>query len=105
HKVNLLRYRRGNRSKGRPVPFAITVEYAIELAAANRWYCAVTGLPLSAEIVNGRQPYAPSLDRVDSSKGYEEGNCRVVCVAANLAMNVWGEAVLLKMGRGIVARR
>ena len=41
-----------------------------------------------------RNPYGPSLDRIESSKGYSLGNCRIVSVAVNLAMNEWGEDVL-----------
>ena len=104
-KVVALQYRRGQRNKGRDIPYSITPEYALSLAETLKWHCAVTGLPMSIDVVHGRKPYSPSLDRIDPRAGYEEGNCRVVCLAANLAMNVWGEDVLVKMGRGIVARR
>lgn len=56
--------------------------------------CELTGLAF--DIGKGswsRRPYAPSIDRIDSSKGYTTDNCRVVCVAINLAMNEWGEDV------------
>ncbi len=42
-------------------------------------------------------PFAPSLDRIDSSKGYEEGNVRIVCLMVNLAMNTWGHGPLEKV--------
>ena len=86
---------------------AVTVDlaYVTKLAADNRWRCAVTGIPMTLEVVKGRKPYAPSIDRIDCAADYVPGNIRIVCVAANLAMNVWGEEVLLRLTRGIVARR
>jgi hypothetical protein len=38
-------------------------------------------------------PYAPSLDRIDSARGYEIDNIRWVCVAVNFMMNQWGDEV------------
>ncbi len=52
-----------------------------------------------------RAPWAPSVDRIDSSKGYVPGNVRLVCVAANLAMNEWGEDVLARVARAYVEAR
>lgn len=39
-------------------------------------FCPVLGLPLS--VVDGRSLNSPSLDRIDPTKGYVQGNCRVV---------------------------
>lgn len=41
-----------------------------------------------------RHPFAPSLDRIDSSKGYTLSNTRLVCVASNFCMNQWGDGVI-----------
>ena len=38
-------------------------------------------------------PFSPSVDRIDSSKGYTEDNCRVILWALNAAFGSWGEAV------------
>lgn len=43
------------------------------------------------------RPFMPSIDRTNSAKGYTAGNCRLVCVAANFAMNEWGQGVLHKL--------
>lgn len=40
-----------------------------------------------------RRPWAPSVDRIDSSFGYVEDNVQLVCVAANFAKGEWSENV------------
>ena len=52
--------------------------------------CAVTGLPLDMSGTTNN-PNQPSIDRIDSSTGYSIGNCRMVLLAVNYAMNAWGE--------------
>lgn len=81
------------------------IEYLLtEADIAAMWQrckgrCEVSGIEfdLAHEGPNLRRPYAPSVDRLDSAKGYTPENTRVVCVAVNLAMNAWGEAVLLRI--------
>lgn len=52
--------------------------------------CAITGLPLYfGPAVH--HPMQPSLDRIESGVGYCIGNCRIVLLAVNYAMNEWGE--------------
>lgn len=66
--------------------------------------CAVTGLlfnntkPSHAKI----RPWVPSVDRIDSTKGYITGNVRLVCACVNLAMNQFGDEVLLMIATGII---
>jgi hypothetical protein len=90
---------------GRLKAVSIDLDHVLALARATEWRCAVTGLPFTLETINGRKPYAPSIDRIDNSLDYTPGNVRIVCVAANLAMNVWGEEVLLRMTRGLLRRK
>lgn len=74
---------------------------------ASQWRCAVTGAPFSLRVVGPRKqrPYAPSIDRRDNDKGYVASNCRIVCAAANIAMNTWGEGVLLELARHMRSTR
>jgi len=51
-------------------------------------YCQLTGLPFDFMPTNKthKNPHAPSLDRIDSQKGYTKENCRVVLSAVNDAL-------------------
>lgn len=77
-------------------------------AMGNRenWRCAVTGIGFSRDrLENARtRAFAPSVDRIDCSKGYTESNCRLVCVAVNIAMNEWGEQVFARLARAYCRR-
>lgn len=66
--------------------------------------CEVTGIPFDWGS-DMREPYAPSVDRIDPKRGYSLDNCRMVCLSVNMAMNVWGEDVLLTIGQAMIAKR
>jgi hypothetical protein len=68
--------------------------------------CEVTGIPFSnsSPVKFQRRPWIPSLDRIDSTGPYSVANCRLVCVAANLAMNAWGHTVLGAMAVSMVEK-
>lgn len=91
--------------------FDLTLEDIEAMVLASNGRCAVTGIALSnekGELPHGkkmRRPWAPSIDRMDSTVGYTLGNCRIVCCAANYAMSQWGEDVLMEMAKSIARRR
>ena len=65
--------------------------------------CMLTNLPFRETQVGAgkaRRPYAPSLDRIDSSKPYTRRNCRLVLQAVNFALNAFGDDVFLLMAEG-----
>lgn len=68
--------------------------------------CSVTGLPLTWEHGGSTRanPWAPSIDRLDCSKGYVPGNVRVVCVLYNLARNDFPDEALFTMAKALAAR-
>ena len=68
--------------------------------------CQLTGIPFSSERKPGcvKRPWMPSVDRIDCSKGYTADNCRLVCVAVNLALNEFGDEVLLTIAKGLLYR-
>jgi hypothetical protein len=67
--------------------------------------CAVSGLDFSfVRIGDGKaqRPFAPSLDRIDSTKPYTRDNVRIVLQVANFAMNAWGLSPLHQLAEGIL---
>lgn len=60
--------------------------------------CCVSGIKFSCkESSFYRRPFAPSIDRIDSSIGYTPENTRLVCYAVNAAKNEWTDAILLRI--------
>ena len=67
--------------------------------------CSLSGLEFHEERfpdVQVRQPFGPSLDREQNSKGYDLDNVRLVCAAVNFARGQWGDDVLRQVAHGIV---
>jgi hypothetical protein len=71
----------------------ITVEYLKSLWDKQDGKCPYTGLKMDLprttrdHDIKVGNPYKASLDRIDSDKGYVEGNVEFVCYAINLAKN------------------
>jgi hypothetical protein len=69
--------------------------------------CAVSGLEFTEVLVGtgrAKRPYAPSLDRIDRSRGYEPENVRLVTAVANFAMNAWGREPVLDLARAMAQK-
>jgi hypothetical protein len=69
--------------------------------------CELTGLLFKLTVMKGRskRPWAPSVDRIDCTKGYTAENCRLVCTAVNLAMNEWGEDTLRRIAKALTRKQ
>jgi hypothetical protein len=65
--------------------FELSIERWRELQEqARTGRCEATGQPFDLDADEKRNPFFPSLDRIDSSKGYLDENVRVVVSAFNL---------------------
>lgn len=95
--MRLVAIARNNAKGRRGIPFSLTKEDMKSMLDRCGWKCSVTSTPFSLEKIANQRPYAPSIDRINCNEGYHAENCRIVCVAANYAMNVWGEGVLRKI--------
>lgn len=92
----------------REIPFSLSEMDVVEMALKSKGFCAVTKVQLRigySARKGQRRPWHPSIDRIDSRDGYTRSNCRIVCVAANLAMSTWGDWVLLEMLSSMRAKR
>ncbi len=74
--------------------FTLTLDECFSLHERVGEKCEISGIEFDLEnpkIKGKRRPFAASLDRIDSAKGYTFDNVRVVCSIVNQAMNEWGE--------------
>ena len=81
--------------------FTLTPHEFLRVVAAANGACQISGIPF--EKTKEKSPFAPSLDRMDCSMGYENGNVRLVCHVANVAMNTWGIEPVLRLAKAIIA--
>lgn len=83
-----------NRAKNKGWEFNITPEFIYEKLLPLK--CEVTNLDLSLEkeLIYKANALAPSLDRIDSSKGYTLDNVQVVCWWYNAMKQDWSEEVI-----------
>jgi hypothetical protein len=86
------------------------IQHHLNLANVTAMYersggrCEVTGIEFSRYKPEGatRRPWYPSIDRIDSKGHYTMYNCRLVCVAVNIAMCEWGLDTLQRLSRALV---
>ena len=70
--------------------------------------CPVLGIEIRVTQGEGRTGHAPSLDRIDSTKGYETGNIRIISDRANwLKSDATPEEMILigKDGKRLLRRK
>ena len=83
------------RAEKRGLPFDLDITWlSIKLAFGH---CEATGLPFKESPASLHEnPYLPSIDRIDSNKGYTKDNCRLVIVGFNsLKSNFDNEKLVL----------
>jgi hypothetical protein len=87
-----------HRARKQDVPFDLTWEWLHERLLAGT--CEVTGIPFAFDGEHKRtvakSPFSPSLDRLDSSKGYTKDNTRVTVWIMNLAKSNFTDADVAK---------
>lgn len=92
----------GGKGKRKPLRFDISIEYAWNQYLKQDKKCALTSLPLVMNF--GRkhgEEHTASLDRIDSSKGYVEGNIQWVHKHVNLMKNTLDQDYFIGLCRKI----
>lgn len=95
-------------AKDRGIPFEVSRDYLADLADKQEWCCAMTGVPirrgkrLGAHKFDGK---TMSLDRIDSGKGYVEGNVQWVHKDINVAKNSLSNEAFLSMCLNVVVHQ
>lgn len=90
-----------NRAKGKGLSFDLTDDYLSSLYREQGERCAISGMEFdnAPQTEHSRNPFAMSLDRIDSSEGYVEGNVRIVLWAINGAIAEWGGLLYLQLAK------
>lgn len=67
------------RAKQKQLVFAITKEHVLPLLVAGK--CQQSGFRFELQVRQNsfRNPFAPSIDRIDNTRGYEPDNIQLVC--------------------------
>jgi hypothetical protein len=93
------------RAKQKGKVFKLTKSDLIEVLERSGGKCEVTKIPFNFSNTGefSKRPFVPSIDRINPKGIYEKSNCRIVCLAANIAMNEWGEAVFKTIAKAFYA--
>lgn len=95
--INRLFWQSKKRAKNKNIKFTLTkVQFEQIVERANgRCEKSFTHFLYNNEVSEkySKNPFHPSLDRIDSSKGYEKDNLRLVCVWVNNALSIWGDEI------------
>lgn len=75
------------RAKNKKRDFELTPEFLLKLLNKQKCKCAYTGLnfDMKFSLENRRNAFGPSIDRIDSKKGYMKTNVQLVCNMVNMA--------------------
>ena len=90
-----------SRAKRKGVLFSLVWNDCLTMLERSQWRCEVSGLPFRLTESINRPPFAPSIDRIHGPDGYTAPNCRLVCVAVNIAMNEWGAEAFADIARAV----
>jgi len=92
-----------NRAKKKGRDFDLTFEEVWGLWKKQGARCAISGRLFDLEYADsGPNPDGPSLDRIDSEKGYTLDNIRFVTYQVNTALSCFGEQSLIQLCKDIM---
>jgi len=95
-----------DRARIKGVSCTLSTEDVCSLLLRSKGRCEISGLEFRTDTAGGRRrPFFHSIDRIDCSRGYVYDNCRVVCVAINIAMSNWGEGVFESICIGYIMNK
>lgn len=72
-----------DRAKRFNIPFDITKEYLQYLWEKQNGLCAISNIPMTCELSNGRTSTNVSIDQINPHLGYTKNNIQLVCMAVN----------------------
>lgn len=105
HRDLFMLHRRSiERAASRGIEHYLSLDDVKEMYAKSDGRCQVSRIHFNAfrPLGSTKRPWYPSIDRIESRKPYTKGNCRLVCVAVNMAMGEWGLSVLTAIAKAII---
>ncbi len=90
-------------AKYRNMDFDVSIEYIWDLFLKQNRKCALTGIDLKFPPKSKDTDYTASLDRIDSSKGYIEGNVQWIHKNVNIMKNEFDQPYFLEICKKVVA--
>lgn len=101
-RARTIHYSARHRAKKSGVEFTLTLVELAALFDRARGRCELTGIPFvfGTKTIQAEKPWIPSIDRRDPTKGYTFENCRIICLAMNIALLNWGEDVFHRIAAG-----
>lgn len=95
---NVKRSANGNKGRRNPVELSITIRYAWMLFLRQNKKCALSGISMKmAEVTTNMKSQTASIDRIDSGKGYIEGNVQWVHKDINKMKNTFNQEYFINM--------
>jgi hypothetical protein len=87
---------------GKPVEVGISMEYAWELFIKQERRCALTGMELSfGGHIRDFQGCTASLDRIDNSRGYVDGNVQWVHKHINMLKHAFDQQYFIRLCKAV----
>ena len=96
YSINLMVSNAKQRSLKKGLMHDLSCEYVRGMLLTNNWRCTQTNVLFEFD-GSGRNPWQPSLDRLDNAKGYVIGNVQVVCLIYNIAKGHWSADTLQEL--------
>lgn len=82
------------RAKRKGIPHTLTFEQVLSKLEEQSSCCIKTGIKFTTErrdTSGGKNPWSPSLDRIDNTLGYTKENVQLTCVMYNLCKHTFLE--------------
>jgi len=94
------------KAKSRSQEFNITIRYAWDLFIKQNKKCALSGIPICFGVESKRKSIiTASLDRIDSNKGYVEGNVQWVHKDVNVMKNMFNQKYFINICRAVAKNK
>lgn len=90
------------RAKRKNIPCTITKEFIMDLWKKQEGKCAISKIPMTCELDQGRIFTNASIDQIQQGRGYTEDNVQLICMAVNQLKSDWDMDTVLYICNQVV---